>query len=72
VSKLNENKIGAGIYYPKLVGDYECFAQDERVIQSDLPVARSIANRCLSIPVHQHLSQSDLERIAETLLGILN
>jgi perosamine synthetase len=72
VLKLNENNIGAGIYYPKLVGNYDCFSKDKRVIKTTLPVAESVSKRCFSIPVHQYLSESDLVRIAETLLRILN
>lgn len=70
VEKLNEEKIGASVYYPKLVNNYECFRNNDRISVTNLLVATSIANRCFSIPVHQYLSESDLERIADALLGI--
>ena len=71
VKSMNEASIGASVYYPKLVNDYDCFKNDIRISSSELPIAKSIAKRCFSIPVHQYLSESDLDRIANELLRIL-
>ena len=38
-AKLTETGIGNGIYYPKLVFDYDCYRDNPQVIASDVPVA---------------------------------
>lgn len=65
VARLGEAGIGAGIYYPKLVFDYDCYRGHPGVIiDGDLPVATRTVKQVVSLPVHTHLSDSDLERIA--------
>jgi perosamine synthetase len=71
VARLNNRKIGAGVYYPKVVFDYDCFRDHPQVIETKVPNARSVSERCFSIPVHQHLTQSDLDRIAENVLEVV-
>ncbi|MEI6498114.1 MAG: DegT/DnrJ/EryC1/StrS family aminotransferase, partial [Actinomycetota bacterium] len=63
--------IGCGIYYPRTVFDHDCFRSDPRVIAADVPVARSVASRCLSLPVHAHLSSGDLDRIISAVHTIV-
>ncbi len=65
VAELNANGVGCGIYYPRIVSDYACYRDDPRVIPADTPVAAKVATQCLSLPVHQHLLESDLDRIIE-------
>ncbi len=67
---LGEAGVGSGVYYPRLVFDYDCYRQDARVVPNDVPVAEAVAARCLSLPVHQYLSQADLDRIVTTLRGL--
>jgi dTDP-4-amino-4,6-dideoxygalactose transaminase len=71
VRKLGEAGIGAGIYYPKLIGDYSAYANHPRVKVSETPNARAIAAQCLSIPVHQGLSGPDVDHIVNTLQTIV-
>jgi perosamine synthetase len=71
VSKLGEAGVGAGIYYPKLIGDYEAYANHPRVKVSETPNARAVAAQCLSIPVHQGLSESDVQYIVDSLHTIV-
>ena len=59
--------IGSGIYYPRLVYDYECYRDDPRVVPGDVPVATRTARQCLSLPVHQYLTDSDIDRIIVTV-----
>ena len=65
MSFLAKNQIGSGIYYPKLAHDYDCFRNDSRIHLTETPVANNIVNEVLSIPVHQNLSEQDVELIAE-------
>jgi dTDP-4-amino-4,6-dideoxygalactose transaminase len=71
---LTERGIGNGTYYPKVVFDYDCYAGHPLVPGArvdDFPVAASVAAQALSLPVHQHLSESDLETVIETVREVL-
>jgi perosamine synthetase len=67
VADLAEAGVGAGIYYPRTVFDYDCYRNDDRVVIEDYPVAESVARRCLSLPVHQHLTDDQLDTIVESV-----
>ena len=66
-AKLNEKGIGNGIYYPKLVFDYDCYRENPGVIASDVPVAKRVAEQALSLPVHPKLTESELETIVNSV-----
>jgi dTDP-4-amino-4,6-dideoxygalactose transaminase len=72
-ASLGERRIGTGIYYPRLVHDYDCYRSDARVAASDAtPRALAAAGEVLSLPVHPGLGTGDLDRIVEcvrTALG---
>jgi len=70
-NRLLESGIQCGIYYPRLVFDYPCFNNHSRVVDTDVPVARSVSQRCLSLPVHPGLSLSELDRIIESVRSLL-
>jgi dTDP-4-amino-4,6-dideoxygalactose transaminase len=59
--------VGSGVYYPKLVFDYETYSDRDDVIASDTPVARDVAGRCVSLPVHPHLSEDEIRVIADAV-----
>lgn len=71
VAKMSENGIATGAYYPKLAFDYDCFRNDTRVVIDEVPVAARIAANCVSLPVHQHLSDSDISTIVDTVHTLL-
>jgi dTDP-4-amino-4,6-dideoxygalactose transaminase len=71
VADLAEAGVGAGIYYPRTVFDYDCYRNDSRVVIEDVPVAESVAQRCLSLPVHQHLTDDQLDTIVETVRRVV-
>jgi perosamine synthetase len=71
VDALTEAGIGCGIYYPRAVFDYDCYREHPQVVVADVPVATDVARRCLSLPVHPHLSDSDLDRIVTTMTSLL-
>jgi len=60
---LAERGVSTGIYYPKLIPDYDAYRDHPRVIAGHTPNARRIASEVLSLPVHQFLSADDLETI---------
>ncbi|GAB3126819.1 DegT/DnrJ/EryC1/StrS family aminotransferase [Glaciibacter psychrotolerans] len=63
VEELTARGIGSGIYYPKLVFDYDAYRTHPRVAISDVPVAARIVTEVVSLPVHTALSDSDLTEI---------
>jgi dTDP-4-amino-4,6-dideoxygalactose transaminase len=67
IEGLTERGIGCGIYYPKLVFDYECYRQHPSVVIDETPVAAQVVSQCLSLPVHAHLEPSDLDRIIDAV-----
>ncbi len=63
VADLNQAGVGAGVYYPRTVFDHDCYRDHPRVVVEEVPVAESVARRCLSLPVHQHLTDGHLDTI---------
>lgn len=70
VRTLSERGVGAGIYYPKLVFDYEPYRDRKDVIVGEYPIAERIVQQAVSIPVHQHLSDHDIQVVASTVREI--
>ncbi|GAA0223612.1 DegT/DnrJ/EryC1/StrS family aminotransferase [Saccharothrix mutabilis subsp. mutabilis] len=62
-AKLTERGIGNGIYYPKVVFDYDCYRDNPGVVAGDVPVATRVARQALSLPVHPKLTDAELETI---------
>lgn len=69
--RLTERGVGCGIYYPKLVFDYDCYRGHPRVIADPVPVAESVTRRCVSLPVHQHLSDDDVDTVIEVVREVM-
>lgn len=63
VDALTKTGIGTGIYYPRLLWDYDAYRDHPRVRRSELPVAARVVNEVLSLPVHNALSHEDLGTI---------
>ncbi|MEQ1873200.1 MAG: DegT/DnrJ/EryC1/StrS family aminotransferase [Ilumatobacteraceae bacterium] len=61
--RLNEAGIGAGVYYPRAVYDYECYRSHPRVVIGENPVAELVATQVISLPVHQHLTEGERDQI---------
>jgi dTDP-4-amino-4,6-dideoxygalactose transaminase len=69
--RMRARGVGTGVYYPRLVWDHEPYRHHPGVRMDDTPVAASIAARCLSLPVHEHLRDGDVARIADALAEAL-
>jgi dTDP-4-amino-4,6-dideoxygalactose transaminase len=66
-AKLAESGVGSGIYYPKLVFDYDCYRGRDDVIVGEYPVAERIVQEVLSLPVHPGLTEADVDTIVDAV-----
>jgi perosamine synthetase len=71
VEKLSDRGVGTGVYYPRLVFDYDAYRNREDVVVEPTPVADRIAREVASLPVHTHLSAADLDYIVSSVRSIL-
>lgn len=71
VTALAELGVGSGVYYPRLVYDYECYAHDPRVVLGDVPHAATIAAQVVSLPVHPFLTEADLDQIVAAVRKVM-
>ncbi|MCU1635016.1 MAG: aminotransferase [Cryobacterium sp.] len=71
VQKLAERGVGAGVYYPKLVFDYDAYRTHPRVVMSDVPVAERIVSEVVSLPVHTALTEADLDEIVAAVRAVV-
>lgn len=71
VAGLAQQEVASGVYYPRPVFDYDCYLSDPRVVVDDVPVARSVAARCLSLPVHQHLDDGQVDQVVAAVRSVL-
>jgi dTDP-4-amino-4,6-dideoxygalactose transaminase len=68
---LERQGIATGIYYPRVVFDYECYREHPRVIAADVPNAHKASREVLSLPVHPEVTDRDLGRIIDTVREVL-
>lgn len=67
VDSLTASGVGSGSYYPRLVHDYDVYRNHPGVIVEPTPVAADVAQRCVSLPVHPGVDDSDLDIIADAV-----
>ncbi len=72
VDTLIEEGVGCGVYYPKVVFDYDCYRDDKRVKPAEVPKATTIASEVVSLPVHPFLTEQELETICSTVKKVLS
>ena len=60
---LSAAGVRSAVYYRSLVFDHPCFHEHPAVILDPCPVAASATTQVLSVPVHQHLTSSDVDGI---------
>lgn len=70
-TRLAEAGVGSGVYYPKLVFDYETYRSHPRVRISDVPVAARVVTEVLSLPVHPGVGTDDVRHIVDSVRSIL-
>jgi perosamine synthetase len=71
VQGLTERGIGCGVYYPKVVYDYDCYRANPNVVADPAPVAERVARRCLSLPVHQYLTADEVDTIIDAVRNVV-
>lgn len=71
VAGLARHGIASGVYYPRVLQDYDCYRSHPRVHAEPTPTARDLARRCLSLPVHAGLGEGDPERIAAAVREVV-
>jgi dTDP-4-amino-4,6-dideoxygalactose transaminase len=54
-----------------MVHDYDCFRGHPRVIAGALPEAARAPREVLSLPVHPHLTEKDVDRIVDVICTAL-
>ena len=71
IDQLTARGIGCGIYYPKVVYDYDCYRSNERVVQDPVPNAFQAASEVVSLPVHPFLTEAELAEIVRNVREVL-
>jgi perosamine synthetase len=71
VTELNRRGIGTGVYYPKVVFDYDAYRDHPMITTGTFANAERAAREVVSLPVHPHLSENDLDRIATSVSELL-
>jgi dTDP-4-amino-4,6-dideoxygalactose transaminase len=66
-ARLARVGVGYGIYYPRLMHDYQCYADNPQIITDSTPTARAMTAHVVSLPVHPGLDSSDLARIVHSV-----
>lgn len=67
IAHLERCGVGSGIYYPRVVFDYDTYREHPNVHIDSVPVALSVAERCLSLPVHPGVGPAEIEIIADAI-----
>ena len=64
LARLHEHGVGAGVYYPRAVYDYECYRANPRVhIGEGSPIGERVAREVISLPVHRHLTEGERDQV---------
>lgn len=72
LEQMTAEGVGCGVYYPRVVYDYDCFREHPRVRTNDVPNARLAATQVVSLPVHPQLSKADTARIVSVVRKVLD
>ena len=67
IERLKERGIGTSVYYPKSLPDTAYYRQRYGYAPGSCPVATRISSGSIALPVGPHVSEVDIERIAEGL-----
>lgn len=71
IAGLRERGVEAAAYYPSLVWDHPPYRDHPRVVKDPTPTAADTARRCLSLPVHPGVSEQQIDRVADAMVGVL-
>ncbi|MGB0112658.1 MAG: DegT/DnrJ/EryC1/StrS family aminotransferase [Ilumatobacteraceae bacterium] len=72
VDALLAEGVGSGIYYPRVVFDYDCYREHPNVrVDDDVPKAFEIAKQVVSLPIHPYLSADDAATVIRSVRKVL-
>jgi len=71
VERVNAAGVGSGVYYPRVVFDYDCYRNDPRVLVNGVPNALRAASEVVSLPVHPHLTEEQLDTIVTVVRQVM-
>ena len=66
--KLKEWNVHTRRYFYPLISDYACYRSIS--VNGSLPVARSVADRILTLPIYDTLDPTDVETICEIIISL--
>jgi dTDP-4-amino-4,6-dideoxygalactose transaminase len=71
VRDLDARGVGSGIYYPRLIWDYDAYRNHPQVTKSAAPTAAKVTDEVISLPVHTELSDSDVDVIVDAVRSVV-
>jgi len=71
-ARLLESRIGTGVYYPRLVHEYDCYRGHPRIVSDDTPLAALASKQVLSLPVHPNVGADGIDRVVDGVRGVLD
>ncbi|MDG2112873.1 MAG: DegT/DnrJ/EryC1/StrS aminotransferase family protein [Actinomycetota bacterium] len=72
VAEMQSNGVHPGVYYPQILNDIPVYRDHPRVEVGETPRARDAAARCVSLPIHQALAGSDMDRVVEAFAAAVS
>lgn len=72
VAAMVERGVRPGIYYPKLVTDYDYLSGHPQIGFDDVPRARRAAQSVISLPVHPGLDETSIARVASVAREVID
>jgi dTDP-4-amino-4,6-dideoxygalactose transaminase len=70
IDHLAKSQIGTSIHF-KPIHRFRYYRETRGLTDADLPVASQYADRTLSLPLHQGMSDDDVEDVVTALRGVL-
>ncbi len=71
VAALTDRGVGCGVYYPRLVFDYDCYRGQLGALPS-FPHAERAAREVVSLPVHPLLTDAQLAQVVDHVRAVLS
>ncbi|WP_354637075.1 DegT/DnrJ/EryC1/StrS family aminotransferase [Kitasatospora camelliae] len=72
IEALDRAGIEARVFYPRLAFDHDCYRDHPRIARGDTPRAELVTRQVLSLPVHPRLTDTDLDRVIDTVRQTLD
>ena len=69
--RLADLGVASGIYYQRLMNDYDCYRDHALRDKGATPRAAAIATEVLSLPVHQHLTNANVDEVVNAVRSSL-